>query len=120
MDVTTIERIAGSQFVWTILFIILGVAVIAYLKNESDKREKMLEESQKEQKKDAENRFKELKNESTQREDKLMDNLKSLTDSQERTAKSIEGLNQAYTGLKDDYSHLAKRVDFIEKRQITN
>ena len=48
MDVTTIERIAGSQFVWTI---ILGVAVISYLKNESDKREKMIEESQKEQKK---------------------------------------------------------------------
>ena len=50
----------------------------------------------------------------------LMENLSSLTKSQELSVKSIEGLNQAYTGLKEDYSYLAKSVDFIEKRQISN
>ncbi|MFG3611230.1 hypothetical protein [Rummeliibacillus stabekisii] len=50
MDVTTIEQIAGSQFIWTICSILLCVATLLYLKSENKEREKKLEETQKEQK----------------------------------------------------------------------
>ncbi|GEL05640.1 hypothetical protein M2M59_09480 [Rummeliibacillus sp. G93] len=50
MDVTTIEQIAGSQFIWTICSILLCVAALLYLKSENKEREKKLEETQKEQK----------------------------------------------------------------------
>lgn len=119
MDVETIEKLVGSQFVWAILFVVLGIAVLGYLKNENIKREKMLEDAQKEQKADAENRFNELKSESRDREDRLMANQEKFVDSLSQISKSVEGLNQAFNGLQNDHSSLAREVSHL-RNQIRN
>lgn len=119
MDVGTIEKIVGSQFVWAILFVILSIAVLSYLKNENAKREEMLENAQMEQKQEAEKRFKELKKESRDREDKLMLNQEKFVDSLSQISKSVEGLNQAFNGLQNDHSSLAREVSHL-RNQIKN
>lgn len=119
MDIKTIEGIVGSQFVWAILFVILAVAVLSYLKNENAKREEMLENAQKEQKVEAEKRFNELKEESRNREDKLMANQERFVESLGQISKSVEGLNQAFNGLQNDHSSLAREVSHL-RNQIKN
>ena len=119
VDIKTIEGIVGSQFVWAILFVILAVAVLSYLKNENAKREEMLENAQKEQKVEAEKRFNELKEESRDREDKLMANQEKFVESLGQISKSVEGLNQAFNGLQNDHSSLAREVSHL-RNQIKN
>lgn len=119
VDIKTIEGIVGSQFVWAILFVVLSIAVLSYLKNENAKREEMLENAQKEQKVEAEKRFNELKEESRDREDKLMANQEKFVDSLSQISKSVEGLNQAFNGLQNDHSSLAREVSHL-RNQIKN
>lgn len=99
MDLTAAETIAQSQFVWAILCIFMtGGAIVYLVKKQSLSDEKNQSLTNK------------LMRESKTREDKLFNNLSSLTKSQERTASSIEGLNQSFNRLQQDHSNLAKEV----------
>lgn len=103
MDVVTAETIAQSQFVWAILCIVMTGGAIVYLvrkQTASDKKNQSLTNK--------------LMKESKDREDKLFENLSSLTRSQERTAESIEGLNQSFNRLQEDHSSLKQEVTDIK------
>ena len=102
------HEIATSQVVWTILCIILAVAVIREMRKENVKREEDLVDLYEEQKTEAKENFDEYRAESKEREEKLMGHLERSNVSQEKTTAALQSINRTLNTPEG-------RVDRIEK-----
>lgn len=96
-EIAIAERIATSQAVWAIVAIILAYSLFRKLQKESAFREQRLLQQEKEYRQEAK-----------EREERLMEHLRRSNDSQEKTAKALEGINKSLASLEG-------RVDRIEK-----
>lgn len=100
MPVTHIEqaeRIATSQVVFGILFIVLFFVVIGYLVRTSDKREQKLMDFHEESKKD-----------SRERENRLMTHL-------EKNTAEMSAITRELGGIQKEMSEINSRIEDIEK-----
>ena len=104
MPIEQAERIAQSQVVWAILFILLFGIVIRYLITTSDKRETKLMEF-----------HEQVKEESNKREDRLMNHLEKTTAELGAITREIGGLKEEIGGLKEEVSVMNNRIEVIEK-----
>jgi len=86
LSVAAVTKIASSEYVWTILFILLAGFVLKKMYEKNEQLSKRAEE----------------------REDKLMTHLERSNKSQEKTAVALEGINRSLTSLEG-------RVDRMEK-----
>lgn len=80
-NVTDIERIATSQVVWAILFILLFLAVVKYLVNTSKQREEQLLKL-----------YEDARQKSHARETKLMEQLESSDRLQSEMVKAVRDI----------------------------
>ncbi len=97
MPIEQAERIAQSQFVWAILFILLFGIVVGYLVRTSDKREKKLMEFHEQSKHD-----------SNQREDRLMNHL-------DQTTVELRAISHTVGDVQKELVRMNDRMDEIEK-----
>lgn len=86
MDVATVNEIATSQAVWAIACLIIAFKAFRYLISKNDN----------------------LMNRAEERENKLMDHLERLNESQEKNAIALEVINRNITVLEG-------RMDRMEK-----
>ncbi|HEN7824046.1 TPA: hypothetical protein U7N21_001287 [Streptococcus agalactiae] len=97
MTVEQAERIAQSQFVWAILFILLFMIVVGYLVRTSDKREKKLMDFHEQSKTD-----------SNKREEKLMNHL-------EKTTTELGIISTHMGNMQNEIVKINNRIDFLER-----
>ena len=97
MDITTAGQIAQSPAVWALCFILLTGFILKKMYEKNDQREdKLLQYHE------------EYRTESKERETQLMAHLERSNESQEATARALEGINTSLATLEG-------RVDRIEK-----
>ncbi|MGE7840783.1 BhlA/UviB family holin-like peptide [Lysinibacillus sp. NPDC093712] len=102
MDAKFLSDIATSQAVWAICCILLVGFILKKVYEKNDKQEDRLIVL-----------HDEYRTESKERENKLMEHLKRSDEAQERTANSLEGINNSLNKLE-------VRVDRIEKNSFKN
>ena len=97
MDISTASQIAQSPAVWALCCILLTGFILKKLYEKNDEREdKLLKYHE------------EYREESKVRESQLMEHLERSNESQEATARALEGINGSLSALEG-------RVDRIEK-----
>lgn len=99
-ELQLIEKIAGSQYVWAILCIIIGFAFYKMMKNSASK----IEQKSDKREQDLLGFYKEQQSEAKEREHKLMIHLEKSNDSQARTADTLERIEK-------NLNHLESKVD---------
>lgn len=99
MTVEQAERIAQSQFVWAILFILLFMIVVGYLVRTSDKREKKLMD------------FHDQSNsESNKREEWLKGHL-------DKNTEQLQDISQTIGVVQKEMSYMSDRIGRLEKEE---
>ncbi|HFU7289007.1 TPA: hypothetical protein ACGN2O_002143 [Streptococcus agalactiae] len=99
MTVEQAERIAQSQFVWAILFILLFMIVVGYLVRTSDKREKKLMDF-----------HDQSKSESNKREEWLKGHL-------DKNAEQLQDISQTIGVVQKEMSYMSDRIGRLEKEE---
>ena len=99
MTVEQAERIAQSQFVWAILFILLFMIVVGYLVRTSDKREKKLMDF-----------HDQSKSESNKREEWLKGHL-------DKNTEQLQDISQTIGVVQEEMSYLSDRIGRLEKEE---
>lgn len=99
MTVEQAERIAQSQFVWAILFILLFMIVIGYLVRTSDKREKKLMDF-----------HDQSKSESNKREEWLKGHL-------DKNTEQLQDISQTIGVVQKEMSYMSDRIGRLEKEE---
>lgn len=99
MTVEQAERIAQSQFVWAILFILLFMIVVGYLVRTSDKREKKLMDF-----------HDQSKAESNKREEWLKEHL-------DKNTEQLQGISQTIGVVQKEMSYMSDRIGRLEKQE---
>lgn len=97
MPIEDAEKIAQSQFVWAILFIMFFFIIIGYLIKTSDKREKKIMDLHEQSKAD-----------SNRREERLMTHL-------EKTTTELTTITHAVGDIQKEMARMNDRMDEIEK-----
>ncbi|HEM9179486.1 TPA: hypothetical protein VBK33_002150, partial [Streptococcus agalactiae] len=92
MTVEQAERIAQSQFVWAILFILLFMIVVGYLVRTSDKREKKLMDF-----------HDQSKSESNKREEWLKGHL-------DKNTEQLQDISQTIGVVQKEMSYMSDRI----------
>ncbi|HEO5918793.1 TPA: hypothetical protein VA701_001472 [Streptococcus agalactiae] len=99
MTVEQAERIAQSQFVWAILFILLFMIVVGYLVRTSDKREKKLMDFRDQS-----------KSESNKREEWLKGHL-------DKNTEQLQDISQTIGVVQKEMSYMSDRIGRLEKEE---
>ncbi|HGA2517204.1 TPA: hypothetical protein ACGUD2_000040 [Streptococcus agalactiae] len=99
MTVEQAERIAQSQFVWAILFILLFMIVVGYLVRTSDKREKKLMDF-----------HDQSKSESNKREEWLKGHL-------DKNTEQLQDISQTIGVVQKEMSYMSDRICRLEKEE---
>ncbi|MGR1385563.1 hypothetical protein UW602_02525 [Streptococcus agalactiae] len=99
MTVEQAERIAQSQFVWAILFILLFMIVVGYLVRMSDKREKKLMDF-----------HDQSKSESNKREEWLKGHL-------DKNTEQLQDISQTIGVVQKEMSYMSDRIGRLEKEE---
>ena len=99
MTVEQAERIAQSQFVWAILFILLFMIVVGYLVRTSDKREKKLMDFHDQSKSD-----------SNKREEWLKGHL-------DKNTEQLQDISQTIGVVQKEMSYMSDRIGRLEKEE---
>ncbi|HEO7923629.1 TPA: hypothetical protein VBN08_001188 [Streptococcus agalactiae] len=99
MTVGQAERIAQSQFVWAILFILLFMIVVGYLVRTSDKREKKLMDF-----------HDQSKSESNKREEWLKGHL-------DKNTEQLQDISQTIGVVQKEMSYMSDRIGRLEKEE---
>lgn len=99
MTVEQAERIAQSQFVWAILFILLFMIVVGYLVRTSDKREKKLMDF-----------HDQSKSESNKREEWLKGHL-------DKNTEQLQDISQTIGVVQKEMSYMSDRIGRPEKEE---
>ncbi|HFU0876366.1 TPA: hypothetical protein ACINY9_000689 [Streptococcus agalactiae] len=99
MTVEQVERIAQSQFVWAILFILLFMIVVGYLVRTSDKREKKLMDF-----------HDQSKSESNKREEWLKGHL-------DKNTEQLQDISQTIGVVQKEMSYMSDRIGRLEKEE---
>ncbi|HEN7225627.1 TPA: hypothetical protein U7J50_001534 [Streptococcus agalactiae] len=99
MTVEQAERIAQSQFVWAILFILLFMIVVGYLVRTSDKREKKLMDF-----------HDQSKSESNKREEWLKGHL-------DKNTEQLQDISQTIGIVQKEMSYMSDRIGRLEKEE---
>ncbi|HGI9144322.1 TPA: hypothetical protein ACJVM3_000868 [Streptococcus agalactiae] len=99
MTVEQAERIAQSQFVWAILFILLFMIVVGYLVRTSDKREKKLMDFNDQS-----------KSESNKREEWLKGHL-------DKNTEQLQDISQTIGVVQKEMSYMSDRIGRLEKEE---
>ncbi|HEO0366873.1 TPA: hypothetical protein U9C26_000614 [Streptococcus agalactiae] len=99
MTVEQAERIAQSQFVWAILFILLFMIVVGYLVRTSDKREKKLMDF-----------HDQSKSESNKREEWLKGHL-------DKNTEQLQDISQTIGVVQKEMSYISDRIGRLEKEE---
>ncbi|HGA3506389.1 TPA: hypothetical protein ACWZP3_000558 [Streptococcus agalactiae] len=99
MTVEQSERIAQSQFVWAILFILLFMIVVGYLVRTSDKREKKLMDF-----------HDQSKSESNKREEWLKGHL-------DKNTEQLQDISQTIGVVQKEMSYMSDRIGRLEKEE---
>ncbi|HGC8449384.1 TPA: hypothetical protein ACG2KN_000166 [Streptococcus agalactiae] len=99
MTVEQAERIAQSQFVWAILFILLFMIVVDYLVRTSDKREKKLMDF-----------HDQSKSESNKREECLKGHL-------DKNTEQLQDISQTIGVVQKEMSYMSDRIGRLEKEE---
>ncbi|EPW80167.1 hypothetical protein [Streptococcus agalactiae] len=99
MAVEQAERIAQSQFVWAILFILLFMIVVGYLVRTSDKREKKLMDF-----------HDQSKSESNKREEWLKGHL-------DKNTEQLQDISQTIGVVQKEMSYMSDRIGRLEKEE---
>ncbi|HEO0120736.1 TPA: hypothetical protein U9A73_001122 [Streptococcus agalactiae] len=99
MTVEQAERIAQSQFVWAILFILLFMIVVGYLVRTSDKREKKLMDF-----------HDQSKSESNKREEWLKGHL-------DKNTEQLQDISQTIGVVQKEISYMSDRIGRLEKEE---
>lgn len=99
MTVEQAERIAQSQFVWAILFILLFMIVVGYLVRTSDKREKKLMDF-----------YDQSKSESNKREEWLKGHL-------DKNTEQLQDISQTIGVVQKEMSYMSDRIGRLEKEE---
>lgn len=99
MTVEQAERIAQSQFVWAILFILLFMIVVGYLVRTSDKREKKLMDF-----------HDPSKSESNKREEWLKGHL-------DKNTEQLQDISQTIGVVQKEMSYMSDRIGRLEKEE---
>ncbi|HEO0176131.1 TPA: hypothetical protein U9B17_000686 [Streptococcus agalactiae] len=99
MTVEQAERIAQSQFVWAILFILLFMIVVGYLVRTSDKREKKLMDFHDQSKSESNKREEWLKGHSDKNTEQLQD------------------ISQTIGVVQKEMSYMSDRIGRLEKEE---
>ncbi|HFU9774820.1 TPA: hypothetical protein ACGNC7_002019 [Streptococcus agalactiae] len=99
MTVEQAERIAQSQFVWAILFILLFMIVVGYLVRTSDKREKKLMDF-----------HDQSKSESNKREEWLKGHL-------DKNTEQLQDISQTIGVVQKEMSYMSDRIVRLEKEE---
>ncbi len=99
MTVEQAERIAQSQFVWAILFILLFMIVVGYLVRTSDKREKKLMDF-----------HDQSKSESNKREEWLKGHL-------DKNTEQLQDISQIIGVVQKEMSYMSDRIGRLEKEE---
>lgn len=99
MTVEQAERIAQSQFVWAILFILLFMIVVGYLVRTSDKREKKLMDF-----------HDQSKSESNKREEWLKGHL-------DKNTEQLQDISQTIGVVQKEMSYMSDHIGRLEKEE---
>lgn len=99
MTVEQAERIAQSQFVWAILFILLFMIVVGYLVRTSDQREKKLMDF-----------HDQSKSESNKREEWLKGHL-------DKNTEQLQDISQTIGVVQKEMSYMSDRIGRLEKEE---
>lgn len=99
MTVEQAERIAQSQFVWAIIFILLFMIVVGYLVRTSDKREKKLMDF-----------HDQSKSESNKREEWLKGHL-------DKNTEQLQDISQTIGVVQKEMSYMSDRIGRLEKEE---
>ncbi|HHL0786881.1 TPA: hypothetical protein ACQ0IG_002258 [Streptococcus agalactiae] len=99
MTVEQAERIAQSQFVWAVLFILLFMIVVGYLVRTSDKREKKLMDF-----------HDQSKSESNKREEWLKGHL-------DKNTEQLQDISQTIGVVQKEMSYMSDRIGRLEKEE---
>lgn len=99
MTVEQAERIAQSQFVWAILFILLFMIVVGYLVRTSDKREKKLMDF-----------HDQSKSESNKHEEWLKGHL-------DKNTEQLQDISQTIGVVQKEMSYMSDRIGRLEKEE---
>ncbi|HEO6119389.1 TPA: hypothetical protein VA786_001603 [Streptococcus agalactiae] len=99
MTVEQAERIAQSQFVWAILFILLFMIVVGYLVRTSDKREKKLMDF-----------HDQSKSKSNKREEWLKGHL-------DKNTEQLQDISQTIGVVQKEMSYMSDRIGRLEKEE---
>ncbi|HGD1895748.1 TPA: hypothetical protein ACINWA_000165 [Streptococcus agalactiae] len=99
MTVEQAERIAQSQFVWAILFILLFMIVVGYLVRTSDKREKKLMDF-----------HDQSKSESNKCEEWLKGHL-------DKNTEQLQDISQTIGVVQKEMSYMSDRIGRLEKEE---
>lgn len=99
MTVEQAERVAQSQFVWAILFILLFMIVVGYLVRTSDKREKKLMDF-----------HDQSKAESNKREEWLKGHL-------DKNTEQLQDISQTIGVVQKEMSYMSDRIGRLEKQE---
>ncbi|HGD2196916.1 TPA: hypothetical protein ACINZM_001746 [Streptococcus agalactiae] len=99
MTVEQAERIAQSQFVWAILFILLFMIVVGYLVRTSDKCEKKLMDF-----------HDQSKSESNKREEWLKGHL-------DKNTEQLQDISQTIGVVQKEMSYMSDRIGRLEKEE---
>ncbi|AKQ08597.1 holin family protein [Bacillus phage vB_BceS-M2] len=121
-EITMIEKIAGSQFVWAIVAIGLGYGIyragkafITNIQEQNTKREEQLFELYEKQKKDSDKRERDIKAEARERELESRMNQNKLMEHLEKTTETMENISISLESLQEEMSNTNIRIDDVYK-----
>ncbi|KPJ21947.1 hypothetical protein [Streptococcus phocae] len=100
MTVEQAERVAQSQFVWAILFILLFFIVVGYLVRTSDKREEKII-----------NYHEQSKAESNKREEWLKRHL-------DKNTEQLQNISHTIVVVQKEMSYMSDRIGRLENKEV--
>lgn len=121
-DVKTVQQIAQSQYVFSILFVFLFFSVIGAvvwlfnnLHKENREREKKITEMHEKREKELLQMNLDYKQESQVREQKLMDHLEQTTQAQKELSQTMEKVQQGLSTLEMNVKEVWMEIKHLKK-----